>query len=34
MGPGPKTSNEDITDQSAENQGQTESSDVSTKDEN
>ena len=34
MGPGPKTSNEDIADQSAANQGQTESSDVSTKDEN
>ena len=34
MGPGPKTSNEDIPDQSAANQGQTESSDVSTKDEN
>ena len=34
MGPGPKTSNEDIPDQSAANQGETESSDVSTKDEN
>ena len=34
MGPGPKTSNEDIPDQSAANSGQTESSDVSTKDEN
>ena len=35
MGPGPtKTSNEDIPDQSATNQGQTQSSDVSTKDEN
>ena len=34
MGPGPKTSNEDIPDQTAANQGQTESSDVSTKDVN
>ena len=34
MGPGPKTSNEDIPDQSAANQGQTESSEVSNKDEN
>jgi len=34
MGPGPKTSNEDIPDQSAANKGQSESSDVSTKDEN
>jgi molecular chaperone GrpE len=34
MGPGPKTSNEDIPDQSAANQEQSESSDVSTKDEN
>ena len=34
MGPGPKAANDEIPDQSAANQGQTESSDVSTKDEN
>ena len=34
MGPGPKTSNEDIPVQTAANQAQSESSDVSTKDEN
>ena len=34
MGPGPKAVNEEIPDQSAANKGQTESSDVSTKDEN
>jgi len=34
MGPGPKSSNEEIPDQSAANQEQSESSDVSTKNEN
>jgi len=34
MGPGPKASNDEISDQSASNQEQSESSDVLTKDEN
>ena len=34
MGPGPKSTNEEISDQSSSNQDQSESSDSSTNDEN